>query len=62
MGRTIEQVGQRGKFVVLTLAGGPRVLFHLSQGGRVDVESPPKMTKPRGAVLRIRADRAGPAC
>ena len=32
------------------------MLFHLSQGGRVDVESPPKSTKPRGCVLRIRAD------
>ena len=31
-----------------------RLLVHLSQGGRVDVEAPPKQTKPRGAVLRIR--------
>jgi formamidopyrimidine-DNA glycosylase len=30
------------------------LLFHLSQGGRVDVEAPPKLTKPRGAVLRLR--------
>jgi formamidopyrimidine-DNA glycosylase len=30
------------------------VLVHLSQGGRVDVESPPKTTKPRGAVVRLR--------
>ncbi len=55
VGRTIGSVGRRGKFVVLTLADELRVLFHLSQGGRVDVEAPPKMTKPRGAVLRIRA-------
>ncbi len=54
-GRRIEGVGRRGKFVVLTLHEGCRVLFHLSQGGRVDVEAPPKMTRPRGAVLRIRA-------
>jgi formamidopyrimidine-DNA glycosylase len=27
---------------------------HLSQGGRIDVESPPKTTKPRGAVVRLR--------
>lgn len=52
-GRTVEGVLSRGKFVVLEL-GGPRLLFHLSQGGRVDVEDPPKTTKPRGAVLRIR--------
>ncbi len=55
LGRTIERVSRRGKFVVVELHGGLRVLVHLSQGGRVDVESPPKMTKPRGSVLRIRA-------
>jgi formamidopyrimidine-DNA glycosylase len=54
LGRTIERVGRRGKYVVLEHDGGFRLLFHLSQGGRVDVESPPKATKPRGAVLRIR--------
>ena len=57
LGRTIEHVGHRGKFVVVDLDGGYRLLFHLSQGGRVDVEYPPKSTKPRGCVLRIRADR-----
>jgi formamidopyrimidine-DNA glycosylase len=55
LGRTIEHVGHRGKFVTVDLDGGYRLLFHLSQGGRVDVESPPKSTKPRGSVLRIRA-------
>ena len=55
VGLGIEQVGHRGKFVTLDLDDGLRVLFHLSQGGRVDVEAPPKQTKPRGAVLRIRA-------
>ena len=56
LGRTIEHVGHRGKFVVIDMDGGYRLLFHLSQGGRVDVESPPKSTKPRGSVLRIRAE------
>jgi len=55
LNRTIEHVGHRGKFVTVDLDGGYRLLFHLSQGGRVDVESPPKSTKPRGSVLRIRA-------
>jgi formamidopyrimidine-DNA glycosylase len=55
IGRTIERVGRRGKFIVIEL-GGPRLLFHLSQGGRVDVEDPPKATKPRGSVLRIRTE------
>ncbi len=55
LGRTIEHVGHRGKYVIVELDDGYRLLFHLSQGGRVDVESPPKSTKPRGSVLRIRA-------
>ncbi len=52
-GRTLERVGRRGKYLVFEL-GGPRLLVHLSQGGRVDVEDPPKATKPRGAVVRLR--------
>lgn len=60
LGRQVERVTRRGKYLVLELDGGLRVLVHLSQGGRVDVEAPPKSTKPRGAVLRIRAhDRPG---
>jgi formamidopyrimidine-DNA glycosylase len=55
LGHSIERVTRRGKYVALELDGGLRVLFHLSQGGRVDVEAPPKSTKPRGAVLRIRS-------
>ena len=55
LGHMIERVTRRGKYVILELDGGLRVLVHLSQGGRVDVEAPPKSTKPRGAVLRIRA-------
>jgi formamidopyrimidine-DNA glycosylase len=53
LGRQLEWVGRRGKYLVLGL-GGPRLLIHLSQGGRIDVEDPPKRTKPRGAVLRLR--------
>jgi formamidopyrimidine-DNA glycosylase len=58
LGHTIESVGSLGKYVVIQLDGGMRLLVHLSQGGRIDLEAPPKQTKPRGAVLRIRvADR-----
>jgi formamidopyrimidine-DNA glycosylase len=53
VGRRLERVGRRGKYLVLEL-GGPRILVHLSQGGRIDVEDPPKSTKPRGAVVRLR--------
>jgi formamidopyrimidine-DNA glycosylase len=55
IGRTIESVTRRGKYVVFQLEADMRVLVHLSQGGRVDIEAPPKSTKPRGAVLRMRA-------
>jgi formamidopyrimidine-DNA glycosylase len=33
--------------------GGPRVLVHLSQGGRVDFEDPPKTTRPKPGVVRF---------
>lgn len=55
VGLTIERVTRRGKYLVFELQGGLRVLVHLSQGGRVDIEAPPKSTKPRGSVLRVRA-------
>ena len=59
VGRPIGSVSSVGKYVVITFEDGHRLLFHLSQGGRVDVESPPKMTKPRGSVVRFRLrDRA----
>jgi formamidopyrimidine-DNA glycosylase len=54
-GSTLEAVGSRGKYLVFGF-GGPRLLVHLSQGGRADIESPPKTTKPRGAVGRLRFD------
>jgi formamidopyrimidine-DNA glycosylase len=57
VGRTLGQVGRRGKYLVFVF-GGPRVLVHLSQGGRLDVEDPPKATKPRGAVARLRFEGA----
>lgn len=55
VGRTLERVGRRAKYLVFEY-GGPRILVHLSQGGRLDVEDPPKSTKPRGAVVRFRFD------
>jgi formamidopyrimidine-DNA glycosylase len=53
VGLTVEEVGRRGKYLVLRF-GGPRILIHLSQGGRIAVEDPPKRTRPRGGVLRLR--------
>ncbi|MDQ3620708.1 MAG: Fpg/Nei family DNA glycosylase [Actinomycetota bacterium] len=51
-GRTLESVGRRGKYLVLDL-GGPRLLIHLSQGGRVDLERPPKAGRPKNGVVRV---------
>ncbi len=53
-GATVASVHSHGKFVVVDFVDERRLLFHLSQGGRVDVESPPKTTRPRGAVVRFR--------
>lgn len=53
VGRTVERVGRRGKYDLVELAGGYRVALHLSQAGRVDLESPPKATRPRGSVVRL---------
>jgi len=54
-GRTLAGVGRRGKYVLFDF-GGPRIALHLSQGGRVDLEEPPKTTKPKGAVARFGFD------
>ena len=53
----IERVSSLGKYVVMDLVEGRRILVHLSQGGRIDVEAPPKATKPRGAVVRFRIEQ-----
>ncbi len=52
-GSTLVGVGRRGKYLVFTFEGGRRVLVHLSQGGRMDLEVPPKATKPRGSLVRF---------
>jgi formamidopyrimidine-DNA glycosylase len=52
VGRTLDGLGRRGKYLIFDF-GGPRLLIHLSQGGRIDVEQPPKTTRPKGAVLRL---------
>jgi formamidopyrimidine-DNA glycosylase len=57
VGRTLEEVGRRGKYLVAGF-DGPRLVIHLSQGGRMEVEDPPKATRPKGAVLRLGFDGA----
>ncbi|HUL85484.1 MAG TPA: DNA-formamidopyrimidine glycosylase family protein [Actinomycetota bacterium] len=43
-----------GKYAIVGFEDDRRLLVHLSQGGRIDVEAPPKQTKPRGSVVRLR--------
>jgi formamidopyrimidine-DNA glycosylase len=52
-GKTLDGVGRRGKYLLFRF-DGPRLVVHLSQGGRIDVEDPPKSTRPRGGVARFR--------
>jgi formamidopyrimidine-DNA glycosylase len=52
-GHRLESVGRRAKYLVWTFDDRTRIVLHLSQAGRLDVEEPPKKTKPRGAVARF---------
>jgi len=60
VGQTVRSVGRRGKFLVIDLDEA-RILAHLSQGGRVDVEDPPKTTRPKGAVVRLTFSAGSPS-
>jgi formamidopyrimidine-DNA glycosylase len=53
-GAVVESVTSLGKYTVIAFDDGRRLVVHTSQGGRVDVEAPPKSTKPRGSVVRLR--------
>ncbi len=57
VGKRISSVGRRGKYLIFDF-GDVRLLVHLAQGGRIDIETPPKATKPKGAVARFRFDDA----
>ena len=57
-GAVVEHVTSYGKYTLVTFEDRRRIVIHTSQGGRVDVEAPPRSTKPRGSVVRLRfADR-----
>jgi formamidopyrimidine-DNA glycosylase len=55
-GQKLERIGRRGKFLILDFERAS-VLVHLSQGGRVDVERPPKATRAKGSVVRFTFER-----
>jgi formamidopyrimidine-DNA glycosylase len=52
-GQQLSGITRRAKYLVWTFESGARIVLHLSQAGRVDLESPPKKTRPRGAVARF---------
>ena len=58
-GHQLRSVGRRAKYLVWEFEGGSRMVLHLSQAGRLDIEEPPKKTKPRGAVARFTFTTAG---
>ena len=48
------RVDRRAKYVTLHFDNDLRIVFHLSQAGRLDFEQPPKKTQPKGSVVRWR--------
>src|SRR5436190_14472019 len=54
VGASLARVDRRAKYVSMWFDNGLRIVFHLSQAGRLDFEEPPKRTKPKGSVVRWR--------
>jgi formamidopyrimidine-DNA glycosylase len=54
VGQKVASVGRRAKYLVFELDDGVRLLIHLSQAGRLDLEDPPKKTRAKGSVVRLR--------
>ncbi len=46
-------VARRAKYLAWEFEDGTRIVLHLSQAGRLDVEQPPKITRPRGSAVRF---------
>ena len=51
--KTVARVGRRGKYLVIEVEDGLRLLVHLGQAGRLDLESPPRSTRPKGGLFRL---------
>jgi formamidopyrimidine-DNA glycosylase len=49
----LVSVGRRAKYLVWLFDDGTRIALHLSQAGRLDIEQPPKTTRPRGSAVRL---------
>jgi formamidopyrimidine-DNA glycosylase len=55
----LVSVHRRAKYLVWEFDNGVRFVLHLSQAGRLDVEEPPKQTRPRGSAVRFEFGRSG---
>jgi formamidopyrimidine-DNA glycosylase len=53
VGHRLMSVKRRAKYLVWEFDDSVRIVVHLSQAGRLDVEQPPKQTRPRGSALRF---------
>jgi formamidopyrimidine-DNA glycosylase len=51
--RRLMSVSRRAKYLVWEFERGTRIVLHLSQAGRLDIEQPPKTTRPRGSAVRF---------
>ena len=49
----LVSVYRRAKYLVWEFDDGIRFVLHLSQAGRLDVEQPPKLNRPRGSAVRF---------
>jgi len=49
----LMSVGRRAKYLVWEFEQGARIVLHLSQAGRLDLEQPAKTTRPRGSAVRF---------
>ena len=56
VGSRITAVTRRAKYLRFVTDGDAALVLHLSQAGRLDVETPPKRTKPKGAAVRFHFD------
>ena len=53
VGSTVAALHSRGKYLVWSFGNDLRTLVHLGNAGRLDLETPPKATKPKGALARF---------
>lgn len=56
VGAHLTGVTRRAKYLRLVTDADVAIVFHLSQAGRLDVETPTKKTKPKGSAVRFRFD------